>query len=190
MFLLLGGVDAELVSLLRATSAEEQKWIIRILLRDMKFGIGHAGILNAFHPDARDMYDATNNLLKICDKLNDLSVRLHEVEIELFSPIRPMLSEECDVTKVEVYFKRTPFLYIETKLDGERFQMHMENGVFKYFSRNSRDYTSNFGSNPSEGMLTPKLAKQINSDIKSIILDGEMMCWNPKTKHFVTKGKE
>lgn len=101
----------------------------------MKFGAGQGTILNAFHPDARDLYDATNSLGKICEKLNDPNVRLHEIEIELFSPFRPMLSEECDVTKVDVYFKKSPFLYIETKLDGERFQLHMEKGEYKYFSR-------------------------------------------------------
>lgn len=130
-----GGVDSELFTLLTTTSAEEQKWLMRILLKEMKLGVGHKLILNTFHPDAEVLYDVSNNLMKVCQKLSDTSVRLHEVDVEMFSPFRPMLSEECDVKKVDVYFKKSPYYYIETKYDGERFQVHMEDGVYKYFSR-------------------------------------------------------
>lgn len=46
-----------------------------------------------------------------------------------------MLAERCDVQTVEESMKKSRFYYVETKYDGERFQLHMENGVFKYFSR-------------------------------------------------------
>lgn len=72
----------------------------------------------------------------MCEKLNDPSVRLHEIEITLFEPFRPMLAERCDVQNVEKYFIHNPGKrYVETKLDGERSQMHFSNGEFKYFSR-------------------------------------------------------
>nr|CAD7412618.1 unnamed protein product [Timema cristinae] len=59
------GVDDELIALLRAMSASDQKWLIRMLLKDMKLGIGHSKILETFHPDARELYDVTNNLAKV-----------------------------------------------------------------------------------------------------------------------------
>src|SRR5207237_5096551 len=73
-----------------------------------------------------------------------------------------------------------PFL-IETKWDGERFQIHYEldesTGLetFKYFSRNGYDYTQQFGET-----LTPRLKEQFvqSPKVKSFILDGEMMAWN------------
>lgn len=153
-----GGVDNELFKLLTTTSAEEQKWLIRILLKDVKLGIGHKKILTTFHPDAEVLYDVSNNLMKVCQKLKDVNVRLHEVDVELFSPFRPMLSEECDVKKVDSYLKKSAYFFIETKFDGERFQVHMQDGRFQYFSRNGIDYTNTYGANDQEGVLTPTLS--------------------------------
>lgn len=70
MFVLLkqlfsGGVDAELVAMLTSMSAAEQKWLIRILLKDMKFGLGQNRIFGIYHPDAKELYDVSNNLLKV-----------------------------------------------------------------------------------------------------------------------------
>lgn len=72
----------------------------------------------------------------MCDKLRDLKRRLHEVEVTLFTPCRPMLAERCDVQDIEKHFIRRPgSRYMETKLDGERSQLHYSNGEFKFFSR-------------------------------------------------------
>ena len=70
--------------------------------------------------------------------LKDPAVRLHEVEISLFSPFRPMLAERCNVKTVEESMKKCNYYFVETKHDGERFQIHMKDGVFKYFSRLER----------------------------------------------------
>lgn len=47
------------------TSAEEQKWLIRIILKDMKLGLGQSSVLDTFHPDAKDLYDVTNTLSEV-----------------------------------------------------------------------------------------------------------------------------
>jgi hypothetical protein len=70
MFVLLipwfsGGVDAELVAMLTSMSAAEQKWLMRMLLKDMKFGLGQSRIFRIYHPDAQELYDVSNNLLKV-----------------------------------------------------------------------------------------------------------------------------
>lgn len=75
----------------------------------------------------------------MCDKLRDPKRRLHEVEVTLFTPCRPMLAERCDVQDIEKHFIRRPgSRYVETKLDGERSQLHYSNGEFKFFSRYAR----------------------------------------------------
>lgn len=110
-------------------------WLIRILLKDMKLGIGQNSILNSYHPDAKELFDSNNNLKIVCDLLKNSDVRLHEIEVEVFLPFKPMLSEECDALNLEFYLKKSPYFYVETKMDGERFQIHMKEGSFKYFSR-------------------------------------------------------
>ena len=72
---------------------------------------------------------------QICQMLKDPTVRLHEIEVSLFSPFRPMLAERCNVKIVEESMKKSNYYFVETKHDGERFQIHMKDGVFKYFSR-------------------------------------------------------
>lgn len=128
-------MNSELVSLLTATSAEEQKWLMRILLKDVKIGLGQNAIFQIYHPDAKDLYEATNNLKKVCDTLKNVNIRLNEIQVELFAPFKPMLSEECDIKNIEACLRRAPYFFVETKLDGERFQLHMNEGNYKYFSR-------------------------------------------------------
>ncbi|XP_068083258.1 DNA ligase 4 isoform X3 [Anabrus simplex] len=182
-------MEAELVSLLQNMPATDQKWLIRMLLKDMKLGLGQNSLLRLYHPDARELYDVCNNLEKICRVLRDPSQRLHEVEVEIFSPFRPMLAEQCDVQKVDDFLKHHPFCYVETKYDGERFQLHYKDGTFKYFSRNGYEYTDTYGQTAFNGLLSPHIAKQLRADIHTCILDGEMMVWDSRKKFFRPKGE-
>ncbi|UYV82304.1 hypothetical protein LAZ67_21001670 [Cordylochernes scorpioides] len=82
-----------LLYLLRNMSALEQKWLIRMILKEMRLGISENTILKIFHPDAIDLYDHTTSLENVCLKLPNPKIRLHEIEIKLFSHFRPMLAE-------------------------------------------------------------------------------------------------
>lgn len=46
-------------------SATEQKWFIRLLLKEMHLGIAHTKILNTYHRDANELYDVCNDLIKV-----------------------------------------------------------------------------------------------------------------------------
>lgn len=114
--------------------------------------------------------------------------RLLDVDICVFKPFSPMLCKKCDVN---VFMKEVPnkvTLYIENKFDGERFQLHMQDGNFRYFSRNCFDYTEKFGATYGEGTFTPQLRNAFAGTVNSVILDGEMMGYNKRTKQFGSKG--
>ncbi|KAG7167779.1 DNA ligase 4-like [Homarus americanus] len=128
-------VERSLMTMLRSMTATEQKWLMRVLLKDMRLGIGQGAIFNAWHPDAKDFYDVNNNLEKVCKTLRDPTIRLHEIEVSLFSAFRPMLAQQAVLDKVETQMDHKPF-YAETKYDGERSQIHKKGNVYKYFSRN------------------------------------------------------
>lgn len=98
-----------------------------------------------------------------------------------------MLSLKCDKAVLDSEVKNGREFIIENKFDGERFQLHMKHGIFKYFSKNGYDYSNNYGENYNLGLITPYL-KNIFKDTDSVILDGEMMGWNKKTKNFGSKG--
>lgn len=107
-------------------SAIEQKWLIRIILKDFKLGISQNPILDIYHPDAQELYNVTNDLEKVCSSLTDPNDRSFGIEISLFKPFRPMLADRAPVNRVLSKMGHKPF-YVETKLDGERTQIHKEN---------------------------------------------------------------
>ena len=73
-----------LLSVFREMDPVSLKWFVRIVLKDMKLGLGQTSVMNQFHPDAKDLYDVNANLRKVCEQLKDPSVRLNEIEVELF----------------------------------------------------------------------------------------------------------
>ena len=84
-------VNKSIQHLLVSLSALELKWLIRIILKDLKIGIKESTILDSYHADAMDLYNCSSSLEKVCELLHDPNKRLHEVAISLFAPCRPML---------------------------------------------------------------------------------------------------
>ncbi|KAM9328784.1 DNA ligase 4 [Pholidichthys leucotaenia] len=182
-------VKKSLLDLITKSSALEQKWLIRMILKDMKLGISKETVLQVFHPDAAELYNVNTDLNKVCHQLHDPAVSLSEVSIGLFSAFKPMLAAVANIRNVEKQMGNSPF-YIETKLDGERIQLHKDGDVYKYFSRNAFEYTQQFGGSPLEGSLTPYIHNVFKSNIVNCILDGEMMAYNPTAETFMQKGSK
>lgn len=70
--------------------------------------------------------------------LNDPKIVLHEIAVNLFQPFSPMLSQRCEINDVTKVIKlQNDTLFVDIKLDGERFQLHWDKdkNQFKYFSR-------------------------------------------------------
>lgn len=177
-----------LMKIFKNSSPEDAKWIIRIILKDLKLGIDANNILKCFHKDAVDFYLSNTNLKKVCETLTSPDIKLHEIEIKVFDAFRPMLSKRIDSTTFRKCIKENQTYYVENKFDGERFQLHMQTNEFMYFSRNGFDYTTQFGADYNSGIFTPKLRNVFNTNTHNIILDGEMMLFNKETQTFGSKG--
>ncbi|XP_019385218.1 PREDICTED: DNA ligase 4 isoform X2 [Crocodylus porosus] len=182
-------VKKSLLQLITQSSALEQKWLIRMIIKDLKLGVSQQTIFSIFHPDAAELHNVTTDLEKVCRQLHDPSVSLTDVSIALFSAFKPMLAAIANIQQIEKQMNNQHF-FIETKLDGERMQMHKDGDVYKYFSRNGYDYTQQFGPSPLEGSLTPFIHNVFKSNIQNCILDGEMMAYNPNTQTFMQKGNK
>lgn len=176
-----------LCTLLRRTSAAEQKWLVRMILKEMKMGMSEGSILSCYHPDAQDVFDNSSSLSKICRELKDPKIRQHVVQVTLFNAVRPMLAERAEPRSVERLLNHEPF-FAETKFDGERLQVHKDDSEFRYFTRRSHDYSSGFGATADEGSLTQYIAKSFRSHVKSCILDGEVIGYDPRNDRLVSKG--
>ncbi|KAL1919805.1 uncharacterized protein VTP21DRAFT_1736 [Calcarisporiella thermophila] len=169
-------------------SATEQKWIIRIILKDLKIGISERTVFKAFHPDAYDLFNTCSDLKKVCEDLFDPQVRLHTGPVSIFLPFKPMLASRVDaIDQIPEAMNKEPF-WLEQKLDGERIQLHVKGAEFQYWSRNAKDYTYIYGANKDEGSLTPFIYDQFHQNIDSVILDGEMVAYDPIIDIFLEFG--
>lgn len=181
-------VIKQVTRLLTTTSAEEQTWIIRMILKELRLGINDNAVLNAYHPDGKETYNFTTNLEKLCRVLKNPAIRLSELEVEIFVAFRPMLADRINMKKILLMMNNKPF-YIEDKMDGERVQIHKSGDDYKYFSRNGNDITDGFGANPNEGSLTQFIARSFKPNVDRVIIDGEMVPYNSLTKCNGSKGQ-
>ena len=47
---------------------DDIKWILKIILKDLRIGLKHEKILNVYHPEANDLYNLTSNLRKVAEE--------------------------------------------------------------------------------------------------------------------------
>ncbi|KAF8325377.1 ATP dependent DNA ligase domain-containing protein, partial [Cantharellus anzutake] len=168
-------------------TANEIRWIVRIILKDLGIGVKETTVFSVFHPDAIDLFSTCSDLKKVSWDLADPNYRLHEEEkaVRLFKPFQPML---CGRTKTLRDAVKLGF-FMEEKLDGERLQLHKRRNEFFYCSRKGKDYTYLYGGNRSEGSLTPFIVDAFHSKVKDVILDGEMLVWDPSIEKYLPFGK-
>uniref|UniRef100_A0AC34FXJ4 DNA ligase (ATP) n=1 Tax=Panagrolaimus sp. ES5 TaxID=591445 RepID=A0AC34FXJ4_9BILA len=78
--------------------------------------------------------------------------------------------------------------YVETKYDGERFQVHKMRNSYKFFSRNGIDYTEKFGRNSTKE-FAEKLHPLFKEDVFHCLLDCEIMVWDRKLQKLIGKNE-
>lgn len=187
-------IDNELVRMLNGMSALDRKWLTRTILKKLDLGIGKKFILYAYNRMAWDLYNQCSRLSDVCEIIES-KVPLDELKagiVDVFKPIRPMLCERGYISQINQMLIEHEY-YLETKMDGERCQLHVRGTEFKYFSRNCKedDLTKSFGASgelSSGGLYSPYLYLQLNGRIKSAIFDGEMMVWDRQDEIYCKKG--
>lgn len=87
--------------------------------------------------------------------------------------------------------------WIEEKLDGERMQLHMAEDPeitggkrFQFWSRKAKDYTYLYGEGfeDNNSSLTRHIREAFKPGVRNIILDGEMITWDPEADIIVPFG--
>ena len=126
-------------------SMKELKWFTRIILKDMKLGIGHETILKNYHAHALDIFNATSDLKSVftqVDEYEQITKSGKPTVYKLFLPIKPMLAGKApDLGTLAETVRAKGRVLVETKFDGERIQCHFQDGHVMFFSRNGKDYT-------------------------------------------------
>eukprot|EP01060_Flectonema_neradi_P016212 TRINITY_DN22801_c0_g1_i1.p1 TRINITY_DN22801_c0_g1~~TRINITY_DN22801_c0_g1_i1.p1 ORF type:complete len:1027 (+),score=168.26 TRINITY_DN22801_c0_g1_i1:49-3081(+) len=170
---------AVIMNILRTTSALEQKWILRILLKDMRLHIQHSPILGRFHPCAVELYNTTTDLREVCTKTSDPSfLPADHRGVSLFRPFAPMLASLVSKDKLDMLLS-TEKMTVEPKYDGERHLLHFQRNIKKlmFWTRNAKDYSDVYG---------PKFLTQALESIncETCILDGELVVYSKKLQGY------
>ncbi|KAK9467852.1 ATP dependent DNA ligase domain-containing protein [Lipomyces arxii] len=167
-------------------NAEEMKWLIRIILRQMHIGVSERLLFSAWHPNANTLYNVSSSLKRVCWELYDNTYRLTEEEedVTLMSCFQPQLAAFPKSSYDQIVrLMGNEVFYIEEKMDGERIQLHMSDygNKFKFFSRRAKDYTYLYGDSlqNGSGALTKFLSNAFIPTLENCILDGEMVSWDP-----------
>lgn len=162
--------------------AEELMWLIRIILKQMKVGATEKTFFDAWHPDADTMFNVSSSLRRVCWELYDPDFRVgaDEKGVTLMSCFQPQLAQfqKKSLATVIKAMGGQEF-WIEEKLDGERMQMHFDNGEFRWWSRKAKEYTHLYGSSFKNGSVSRFAEGIFDKRVGSIILDGEMITWDP-----------
>jgi DNA ligase 1 len=174
-------------SLLNNSSNLESKFILKLILGNLRLGIADFTILDAiaiaFTGEKKNRkileraYNVSSDLGKIARLVFNGS--LNEVEsipISLFIPIRPMLAERASDAKDALKKMGGEICYAEYKIDGERIQIHKSDKKIELFTRSLENVTNNFSDIVIE-------FKKINT--KDIIAEGEIVSIDLKTGKFL-----
>lgn len=199
--------ESIMTNLIRNTSVTEQKWILKIILKDLKIGIGYETFLKSLDINTLNIYNSTSNLKEVCKYLtedlpnqiknnyinrffsnsylndnNNLNNdnKYKSMYLKIMFPIKPMLASRMNINELYSSFNDVD-CYVETKFDGERIQCHKQGNIIKFFSRNGNDFTYLYG--PS---LSKNLINLINA--KDCILDGEVVVYDTNTNSFAPFG--
>ncbi|XP_034700316.1 DNA ligase 4 [Vitis riparia] len=169
-----------LSTLIKKTNAQEMKWIVMIILKDLKLGISEKSIFHEFHPDAEDLFNVTCDLKLVCEKLKDRSQRHKRQDIEVGKAVRPQLAMRvADATAAwkKLHGKE---VVVECKFDGDRIQIHKNGEEIHFFSRNFLDH-------PEYKYAMSNIVAQ-NLLVDRCILDGEMLVWDISLNRFAEFG--
>lgn len=170
-------------------SAVDQKWLIAIILKEKLLTTKQ--VLQCYHPKANDLYNHLSSFSKVTELLEsgeNIDEVLTKTVIEPLFHVQSQLCQRILMSSVDEVLSQNDF-YSETKMDGERFQLHIKDGEFKYFSRNGYDFSKSYGVSRHEGSLSPSINSLFLMDVRNIILDGEMMIWNKSKQVYHTKGE-
>jgi DNA ligase 1 len=174
-------VKMRLVSnLLNDASYREAKYIMKFIMGTLRLGIADHTIMDSLalaftgNRDNRQIlekaYNVSSDLGEVAKLLATKSLEsLKSLQITLFKPVRPMLSERVRSSE-EAMEKIDGGAAAEYKLDGERIQIHKGKGKVELFSRRLEKVTHHY----------PDITAAIGTIIANeAILEAEVVAINP-----------
>lgn len=182
-------MDVQIIRMIKKLSPLDQKWLTRIILKQMNLKLGRKKVLDIYDPNAEDYYNQYSHLSRVCEIIENNETPAQNDFIQLFQRVRPMLCARCNNFQIESLMSQNEY-YLETKMDGERILLHIKDKEFRYYSRDLiHACTSVFGSDTSGGNFSPVIHKHLDKSVRNAIFDGEMMVWNREEQVYHAKAE-
>lgn len=184
-----GSLDLKLkyiIRLLNNSSSLESKFILKLILGNLRLGIADFTILDAialaFTGDKKNRkmleraYNVSSDLGKIASLLSKGSMDdVQTIKVTIFIPIRPMLAERVSNSK-EALKKMNGICLSEYKIDGERIQIHKQKKRIELFTRSLENVSTHF----------PDIIKEFEKIYtKDMIAEGEIVAVDIATGKFL-----
>jgi len=180
-----------LTDLLKQVDSLSAKYLVRILLGNLRLGIGDSTILDALatvkFDDKRyrnlleNAYNKTSDLGLIARTLwqyptrEDAQRAVQKLDVHVGKPIRSEVPER--LPDAETIIEKMGVVDVQYKYDGFRTQIHKDGNAVFIFSRNLEDMSQMFPE------LLAGTLKQVRAD--SVILDAETLAYNPESDEFL-----
>ncbi|MEM4264142.1 MAG: ATP-dependent DNA ligase [Candidatus Woesearchaeota archaeon] len=171
-----------LAGLLKNASPLEARYIARIVLGTLRLGVGDMTVLDSLSIAFTGTKENKARLEQAYHTCPDVGIiakaiatkglkGIDNIGVMVGRPIQMMLAQR--VQKITMIQEKMPGLIdVEEKYDGERMQVHVQNGKIVIFSRRMENITAQF----------PDVAEQIKKNIraKSFIVEGECVAVDTK----------
>ncbi len=161
------------------------KHLVRITLGKMRLGIGDPTVLDALsfakygdrsrRPILEAAYNRTSDLGLIARTLWEAGEGgLDALKVQAGHPLRPQLAER--LPNPDAVIKKLGMVGVQPKYDGLRVQIHKDADKVSIFSRNLESMTE---------MFPELVAAAAGLKVKSVILDGEAIAYDPDWEEYV-----
>jgi DNA ligase 1 len=163
---------ALLESLFGRATREEQSFLARLMLGELRQGAVQGLVMEAVAQAAGLPRDLVRRALMLCGDparvthaaFETGAAGLQAIGLELFHPVLPMLAQPAD--DLDDALARIADPYLELKLDGARVQVHKRGDEVRVFSRQGHDVTAAVPEIPE--LIAPLRANDL-------VLDGEVL---------------
>jgi len=174
-----------LSELLGNATPREAKYIVRMVIGQMRLGVADMTIVDALaatfatradRARVERAYNVSSDLGEVARVLASKGIDgLNEIHLKLFRPIRAMLAERLET--LEEIFERMRKAALEYKYDGLRVQAHISPKKIELFSRHLENITSQF----------PEIVEGLRNAVpgRAVIMEGEAVPVDPNTGEFL-----
>lgn len=166
--------------LIQATPLEA-KYIVKIILGEMRINVSEGIILDAISNLTkinRPLLERAQLFLGDLGKVAELAILkgekgIQQIPITLFRPLKPMLAQTAK-NVAEAFDYHNGKIALEYKLDGARVQIHKSKDEVRIYSRNLKEITQSL----------PEICKLVKENLKAeeAIVEGEVIAINKENK--------